>query len=185
MARVTPPTARPRGTRHRLGQAHGGLHLLLLTLLCVACSGCGYRTERIEAFPMARTVAVTPFVNKGFRRDLELHLTQAVVDEVRSSTSYAIGSPTTADLVISGEMLAWEQVTTLTKERQPLQKRLGGRIDVVLTERATGRVLKRTSVWTWAEYLAEDSLDAQRATAGSEWVRRAARQVAEVLESGF
>lgn len=155
----------------------------LLALLPAA--GCGYRTARLDAYPAARTVAVLPFANTGFRRDLELELTQAVVAEVRRSTSYAIGSPASADLVLGGEMSAWEQVTTLTAERRPLQTRLAGRIEVLLKDRRTGRVLGRTSVDAWTEYPERAPVAAYEGTARAEWVQRAARRIVEVLEAGF
>ena len=85
---------------------------------------------------------MVPFENTGFRRDLELRLTEAVVREIRTRSSLAIGQPMTADLVITGSMSAVEDAVGLTPEQRPIQKRLRGTLVVVVKERRTGRVVR-------------------------------------------
>jgi hypothetical protein len=158
---------------------------LLGLVLASLVAGCGYRTTRLEAFPAARTIAVLPFQDRGFRRDLDLRLTQAVVAEIRARTRYALAAPGSADLVLAGEMSAGEQVTTLSADREPLQERILGRVEITLTERATGRVVRRTTVSEFAEWRPGAPGESYAGSASDEWVLRMAQRVVQALEPGF
>ena len=158
--------------------------LLGLCLLLTACSG--YSTSRIESFPGARNIAVLPFQNTGFRRDLELRLTEAVLREIRGRTSFGLATPETADLVLSGEITdVREQLLVQGGDRQAVQKRLFGVVVVRVTERATGRVVKERAVADREEFetgVRGQSLDT---SATDEWARRLAVRIVQVLERDF
>jgi hypothetical protein len=132
-------------------------------------------------------VAVLTFENNGFRRDLELRLTQAVVREVRARTSYAVGSATSADVLVSGRILsADESVVTLDAGDNAIQKRLGGSVEVTLTERRTGAVLKHYFVRNvFTEFTPDRFGQSVEGSATDEWVRRAAERVVQGFERGF
>ena len=156
---------------------------LVLAALLTACSG--YSTARLTDFPAARTIAIRPFENLGFRRELELRLTQAVAREVRARTSLGLATPETADLILSGRMEAQEGPVVLDDAGGVIQKRLSGWLEIEVVERATGRIVRRSRVDTlteWRPGVQGESLDG---TATEEWVRRLAEQAAQVLERGF
>jgi hypothetical protein len=155
-----------------------------LLLLLSACSG--YSTSRIEAFPQARNIAVLPFENTGFRRDLELRLTEAVLREIRGRTSFGLATPETADLLLSGEITdAREQLLVQGGDRQAIQKRLFGVVIVRVRDRATGRIVKERSVADREEF--ESGIRGQDldSSATDEWARRMAVQIVQVLERDF
>jgi len=168
------------------GSRARALALTTLGALLLGGSGCGYRTERLDAFPYARSVAVMPFENTGFRRGLEDRLTQAVADEVRGRTNYALGAPATADILLGGAVTANEQALVLEKDtRDPLQKRLAGNVEVVVRDRRTGRELKRARVVAYAEFRPGVDGESLEGSATNEFVRRLAERIVQVLEPGL
>ncbi len=172
---------RPSPARRALGRSTG---LLALVVLLAACSG--YSSQRLTDFPSARTIAIVPFENTTFYRDLELRLTQQVVNEVRARTNLGLSTPDRADLVMTGRMYAREVPTVLAREDgSVIQKRLEGWLEVVVTERASGRVVRRARVATTAEWREDVVGESLQGSATSEWTRRLAEQVAQVLERPF
>jgi hypothetical protein len=167
---LIPPVGRPRA-------------LALAALLLASCAG--WSTQRLTDFPAARTIAVRPFDNLGFRRDLELRLTRAVTEEVRARTSLALTTPDKADLVLSGRMQAEETPVVLDENGQVIQKRLLGWLQVQVVERATGRVVRQRRVATHAEWLEGAPGQSLQGSATDEWVRRIAEKVAQTLERSF
>ncbi len=157
--------------------------LLLVCLLLL--SSCGYTTKRIQDFPRARTIAIMPFDNLGYRRDLALRLTQAVAREVRARTSLALGSPQSADLILSGRMNARERVVIQDEDRTAIQKRLDGVVDITVTERATGRVVRQAAISAHEEFRPGQYGESLEGSATDEWVRRVAERIVHALERGF
>ncbi len=155
-----------------------------MLLLLSACSG--YSTSRIEAFPRARNIAVLPFKNTGFRRDLELRLTEAVLREIRGRTSFGLATPETADLVLSGEITdVREQLLVQGGDRQAIQKRLFGIVVVRITERATGQIVKERSVADREEFETGNRGQSLDSSGTDEWARRMAVRIVQVLERDF
>lgn len=155
-----------------------------LALLAGLCA-CGYSTRRLADLDGARTVAVSTFSNLGFRRDLELRLTQAVLAEVRARTTLAIDSPARADLVIGGDMQADEDVVTLDADNNPVQKRLYGSLRVTVTDRRSGRVVRSFTAKGQADFTPGRDGESLEGSATDEWVRRVAIAVVQGLEGGF
>ena len=171
-------------SRGRLALLGCLLLTLPVSLLASACSG--YSTKRLTDFPNARTIAVVPFTNTGFRRDLELQLSQQVAQEIRARTNLGFGGVHDADLILTGHMRADEVPTVLDREDgSVIQKRLAGWLEVVVTERATGRVVRRSRVATTAEWRENVLGESLAGSARAEWTRRLAEQVAQVLERPF
>lgn len=156
-----------------------------LLACCPPLVGCsGYTTQRIDAFPSARTIAVRTVVNEGFRRDLELRLQQAIADELRARTSYALATPAQADLILEARMRADEQLLVQGENRVPIEKLLEGGVQVVLTDRS-GRVLRADTVAAQAEFLVGRYGESLDGSATDEWTRRLAIRVVQFLERGF
>jgi len=169
-------TRAARPLRHLLG-------VLLLSAVCLA--SCNYSTKRLTDFPSARTIAVLPFENTGFYRDLDLRLTQAVTTEIRARTSLGYASPASADLLLRGRMTAREWAIGLDNMGRVIQKRLEGWLDFEVVERTSGRVLRKGTVSSNYEFrplVQGESLDT---TGTEEWTRRIAEQVVQGLERGF
>ncbi len=79
-------------------------------LACAVCSGCGYSLRR--PFPAnVRTVYVEMFQSREFRRGLEFTLTESLQKRILQDTPYRIADKSTADTMISGEILEVRQNT--------------------------------------------------------------------------
>lgn len=80
------------------------LALVLLVGVTITGTGCGYSTRR--PFPDGiQTVHVKTFQSREFRRDLEFHLTEALVKRINLDTPYKIAPLRSADTVLTGEIL--------------------------------------------------------------------------------
>jgi hypothetical protein len=154
-------------------------------LALAALAACSYSTKRLTDFPGARTIAVLPFENTGFRRDLELRLGQAVATEIRARTNLAFATPQTADLLLTGTASAEEYAIGLDENGQVIQKRLEGVLAVRVTERATGRVRREAFIRATEEFRPLIQGESLAGTGTDEWARRIAEQVVQELEAGF
>lgn len=173
-----------------VSDAAAGLGALLALLLLAAGSGCGYSTTRLTDFPGARTIAIVPFENTGFYRDIELELTARVVQEVRARSSLGMGTVDSADLILRGSVGNWETPVVIGEEGEIIQKRLEGWLDITVTDRASGRVVRAARVRATADFRPgpeEVSLtglegESLRGSATQIWTRRLAEQIAQQLE---
>jgi hypothetical protein len=157
--------------------------LLAGVAAAVATSSCGYSTRRLVSAPGVSSVAVAQFENDTFRRDLEFRLTRAVAEEVRARTSWRIESPGRADAILTGTIRSAE-TTVLSEDPngKPELQRYRVLLEVTLTERASGRVIRHWHVGDaqeWSEGRFGESLDGY---ATDEVVRRLAERVVAGLE---
>jgi hypothetical protein len=157
---------------------------LALVALSIAAS-CGYSTKRLVDFGSARSIAVLPFENTGFRRDLELRLTQSVAEEVRARTPLSLAAPDRADLLLEASMGAQEKVLLQDRDRHSLLQRLSGDVDVTLRDRRTGSVVRRYRVSTQADFTPDRFGESLEGSATEEWVRRTAERVVRGLEGAW
>lgn len=155
---------------------------LVALLLLASCAG--YTTQRIEAFPGTRTIAVRPIVNQGFRRDLELRLAQAVTDEIRARTHYALADPAVADLVLEASLTADEELLVQGADRQPIQKLLEGTVTLRILDRS-GEVVRNETLTATDEFLIDRYGQSLDGSATDEWARRMAIRIVQSLERGF
>lgn len=158
---------------------------LVLLATALAAPACGYSTRRLEAFPRARTIAVIPFTSPGFRRDVDLRLTQAVVEEIRARTSYAFAPPGQADLVLRGVMNVGEAVLLQRGDRTPIEKRLQGSLSVTVRDGRTGRVLKEYEAYDTLDFTPDRQGETLEGYAYDAWTRRVAIRVVQGLEAGL
>ncbi|MHC5012008.1 MAG: LPS assembly lipoprotein LptE [Planctomycetota bacterium] len=156
-----------------------------LVLAAGVLVACGYTTRRLESFPGARSIAVMPFHSPGFRRDLDLRLTQAIADQIRARTSFALASPDSADLVLTGTMEASEAVVSQLPDRSVALQRLRGTAEVTVRDRRTGRVVRQFSAFAFTDYEPDPAYLAIEGPAYDEWVRRMSIQVVQGLEPGL
>ncbi len=81
-----------------------GMGLLLLGLVCLFNSGCGYMMGGAHSADV-RTVAVPTFGNDTFRRGLEFQLTEAIQSEIKLRTPYKIAKEPNADTRLTGKII--------------------------------------------------------------------------------
>lgn len=80
-------------------------HALLACLALIALTGCHYAPG--DAFdPEVRTIAIATFENRTFLREVEQDLARALVIEVQKRTPYRISTPSAADTILQGTVVA-------------------------------------------------------------------------------
>ncbi|MEW6742831.1 MAG: LptE family protein [Planctomycetota bacterium] len=153
----------------------------LATLLLVC--GCGYSQESL--FPESRRfVAVDIFGNDTFYRELEFPLTAQVVHELQSRAGISVVDAEHADVVLKGRITRVEQKVLSEDERdRPREVGATTEVQVVLVDRATGRVIKTAIVSDRAEYVT--ARGETLLTAQEESFVDLARRIVYVLEGGF
>jgi len=81
---------------------------LVLLMMGGLTTGCGYSAKRPFSADID-TVCVEMLHSREFRRELEFHLTEALVKRIEMDTPYKIADRQVADTVFSGEILEVRQ----------------------------------------------------------------------------
>jgi Lipopolysaccharide-assembly len=84
------------------------LCLALCLAAAVSAIGCGYSASSLYP-PGIRTVHVQFMDNRTFRRGVEVDLTRALVGEIKLRTPLLFGSRDSADSLLTGELLSFEE----------------------------------------------------------------------------
>jgi hypothetical protein len=115
--------------------------------LLLALAGCGYTAGRDHGLPRRADgtlprVAVIPFDNDTFRRGLEIDLSRRLTEELRSRSGRAPAAPGSADWLLTGTVVrATEHVLSEDRNDEVRESSFVITVEVVLEERATGKVL--------------------------------------------
>jgi hypothetical protein len=167
----------------RPASAARGARATAACLVAAALASCAYSTKRLADVPGASTIAVLQFENQTFRRDYEFRLTRAVAEEVRARTSLRIGSPSSADVLLTGTITSVE-TRALADDRNldPLVDRLRVYVVARLVERATGRCLRTWQVADEEEFARGRFGETLEGSAIDDSVRVLAQKVVQGLE---
>ena len=112
--------------------------LLLCAVALTSSCWWGYAPERLFAGDV-RTVYVEFFDNKTFRRELEVALTRAVVDQLKLRTPLTFAPRNEADSVLSGELVEFTERTKVKTEADDVLKtRVSAKVRFRWTDRRTG-----------------------------------------------
>ena len=164
---------------------HLALPAILLAMTALACAtGCGYSTRRLEGLG-GRTIAVRPFENLTYRRDLELRLTEQLLVELRGRTSYGLAPLASADYVIEGRVAAGEDVGLQRADRSVVQEQFRVYAHVLVKDRRSGRVVKEFDAFAVTEFTPDMGGESLQGSATHETLRRLAIRIGQGLEQGF
>jgi outer membrane lipopolysaccharide assembly protein LptE/RlpB len=119
------------------------LRVLIIPLLVVTLSGCGYRlASRKGDVGAGQTIAVPTFINSTYTYRIEQRITESVRKELARRTHYKVTSADTGDVVLKGDVLSYNTAPTVFDATgRAAQYALGLTMNVSITERATGKVL--------------------------------------------
>ena len=81
-----------------------GFNLFVAVLMLLGAGGCSYSTTRPFTTDI-QTIHVEIFHSKEFRRELEFRLTEAIVKRIELDTPYKLAPRSTADALLTGEIL--------------------------------------------------------------------------------
>jgi hypothetical protein len=122
------------------------MRTVLAVVAMAACEGCGYHVAgHTDLMPETiRTICVPAFSNLTVRYRLTDHLPEAIAREFISRTRYRIvADPEQADAVLKGGVVNYLSYPTVfdpaTGRASTVQFQV--RMNITLTERATGKVL--------------------------------------------
>jgi hypothetical protein len=126
--------------------------VLLILLLLLLLSSCGYRlAARKGGSGEGRTIAVPTFANRaptgGYR--VEQRISEAIRKELVRKTRYHVTSEETGDVVMAGELLNYVNTspTVFNDKGRASQYAISVLLKVVVTDKATGKVLFRNDAW--------------------------------------
>jgi hypothetical protein len=134
------------------------LSIVLLVLMPVLCSSCGYNNGyssvggesknqwyqwRSLYREDVRTVAVPIFKNKDYRRGVEFALSKAVVNQIEMRTPYKVVAREKADTILEGEIVKIE-LHTLSENTQsaiPQEQLYDIKVNFTWKDQRTGIIL--------------------------------------------
>lgn len=151
----------------------------------LALAACGYTTRSLVP-DRYHTIAVPVFSNETRRRDLEVEVTRAVVEEIQARTHLrVVPEGAGPDLVLRGRLRDVDEETLSRRENQRIREGayfLAAEIDV--TDRKSGEALvKDRKVVERESYVPGLGEDVR--TARGEATRALAERVVRTLESGW
>jgi outer membrane lipopolysaccharide assembly protein LptE/RlpB len=184
--------------RTQTAKYHKSVRLLLVLLMLISLSGCGYHRvgSAMQAAPNVHTLAVPIFQSKVQAYHTETTFTQAVVRELNTRTLYKVmtssgdgtfaGSGTDADATLRGTIVS-ETIAPLTYDPSSGQTSsylVTVTAQVVLTAH-DGRVLYKNDSFGWREQYQSTQDLSGFVQEDSAAVRRMARDFAQALVSGM
>lgn len=138
--------------------------LLLLVIVLLTLSGCGYSAVKRDAGPLdGRSLHVKMFANGGYLPNVEGQLRLALLDELsRSRAGEQVGEQA-ADLTLSGEIESLElENAAFSAADKAMLYRVALTVQAVLTERKSGRVLWKSRETVREVYPASADMALQR-----------------------
>lgn len=115
---------------------------LTLFAVCLGMCACHYSTERPFRTDI-QTVHVEMFHSKEFRRELEMRLTESIIKRIEMDTPYRIAARSTADVLLTGEVLRVENRVFGNDFDTDLPREIGSTVVVrfQIKDMRTGEVL--------------------------------------------
>jgi hypothetical protein len=164
----------------------------MAAITVLAAAGCGYRLGGAYD-QQIRSVHVPTFTTESYRRGFELMLTEAVQKNIQSRTHLRLAKEPDADTRLTGRIVRIGK-TVLGESSNDDPRELQLRFDVLVTweDVRTGRILaeQRVPIAPEAIPLVSESTMAPEvgqslATATQDGVERMARQIVELMETGW
>ena len=155
----------------------------LFAVIGLALGSCGYSAGPLTRHA-ERRVHVPIFTNQTFYRDLEIELTKQVEKELASRPGISIGPPESADIVLAGTIVDFEQ-RVLSEQRgdRIRESSTVTRVRIDVKDARTGAVRRTFEVRDRAEFL--PARGETLASATSESFFDLARRIADGLEDDF
>jgi hypothetical protein len=138
------------GWREVCGELWGGCSLLFVAVVCVLVSGCGYRHAGYAEGHLlsgGKPVAITLFVNKSYRTNLEATLTASLVDEFAKRTGGKVVAEPDAEIVLSGTIDSYSEApVSYTSSDVIKEYRASMTVKATLRDKASQKVLWKGEV---------------------------------------
>ena len=160
---------------------------LVLLLLFIFISGCGYRLRGIQELREdLQKVAILPFTNKTFESRIENDLFNALVDEFARSKNLKVVAANDADLLVSGTISTVENYSiSYSPNDKTYEYRVVMTVDVEVSEVRSRQVYwRRSAMQEVEEFKATDeplTIDRRKQAA----LKRICQVLAENIHDGL
>jgi hypothetical protein len=166
------------------------INLLLLSLLSLNLTGCGY-TVGNSYQPDVQTVYVPIFENKTFRRGFEYQLTEAVQQKIQAQTPFRLSKGVEADTKLTGSIKQINKsVLATTQNMDPRNLNLQFVVEVTWEDMRSGKILSQQQVPITADVVRLVSaasfapeVGQSMATATKTATDKLANQIVQLMES--
>jgi hypothetical protein len=148
-----------------------------LLALVALLAGCGYKSGYLVREDVNK-VAVPIFANDTFYRNIEIGLTQAVVNRIEKETPYELADSSIADAILEGRITSYRfTVLAENKNNQTTQAEVTVTVEVTLRNARNGAVLAKNTIREGDSF----SIFADQTQAGTTAFvfRRAAQRIVE------
>jgi outer membrane lipopolysaccharide assembly protein LptE/RlpB len=125
----------------------------LISLVCLAASGCGYHLANSQLNEGAgSTIAVPTFINRTTTYRIEQRLAEEVRRELIRRTRFKVVSDNAGDLLMSGEVLGYNAVPVIFNQQgRGSAYTMLVDLSVHVTDTRTGKVLFQNDRWSFRE----------------------------------
>ena len=125
---------------------------LVLPILMLLCSGCGYQLATKQANAGAgRTIAVPTFANSTTTYRVEQRLSESVRRELVHRTRYKVVSGGSGDVVVSGEVLGYAAFPRTITAGRASSYIISVELRIIVMDTRSGKELFRNDHWTFQE----------------------------------
>lgn len=154
-----------------------GILLAALVALAAGMAGCGYNAGYVARGDISR-VAVPVFANDTFYREIEVDLTQQVVNQIEKRTPYTLSDSSSADAILEGRVKGYTK-TVLAEDTKdnPIDLNVVLTVEVTLKDARTGAVIKTENIRVADDFV--QSLGETETTARTTLFERAAYRIVE------
>ena len=133
-----------------------------VTALCLAMVGCGYHVLQ-PASGKDRKVSVAVFKNRTFRPNLEVILANSMIAEFASREGLTAAERREADFILEGLVLSYGvKAVSYSASDTVKEYRATVRLEAVLREAGTHRVVWKGTLSEFADYPASDLIALQQ-----------------------
>ena len=143
---------------NEVSQVKAAQYLASLLLLCAVFLGCGYglvgRTSNLPAD--IESIYIQPLTNRTTRQQVDLLLTEAIVNELVTRRRFEIASnKTSADAILSGDILAFTvRPISFGPDGRAIEYEIAIRADMIFQ-----RTDNQEIIWAQNQYLFRENYD--------------------------
>ncbi len=166
-------------------------NFLLLPIFALLLAGCaGYHVGPVKPSYLkgVNTIAVPSFKNETLVARLEVMLANSVISQMQTDGTFEVGSVNSSDAILEGVVLGLERHPARSLRGNVLATTefdLDMKVEYVLTDRRTGKVLARRSVTGRTSFFVGGDVQQDQQQALPLAAADAARQIVTYISEGW
>lgn len=135
----------------------------LITFISLILSGCGYRVGSLLPSDLS-TVTIPTFINKTSEPNIEIDVTNGVIEEFQKDGTLKVVAEDKADTILTGEIISYEKVAQLYDSQGTVQEsKLIVWTDILFKRLATDEIIVKARVKGEAKFnIGESQFESER-----------------------